>query len=75
MAFDENTKVQVIIAASIVAGSGADEAAVTAEARKIISRISAGSAIAAEFERIEARDEVTEKVKTFRATIIGIDKS
>lgn len=71
---DEATKTQVVIGAVTAAGPGATDAAIAAVARKIINFLSPGSAIMAEFERVAKRDETTEKVKTFRATVLGVDK-
>ena len=71
---DEGTRTQVVIGAAIAAGPGASEGEIVASARKIINLLSPGSAILAEFERVEKRDEAVETVKSFGATILGVDK-
>lgn len=71
---DESIKAQVIIGAVTAAGPGASDTDIVAAARKIINFLSSGSAILAEFDRVDKRDETTEKVKTFRGTITGVDK-
>lgn len=71
---DESTRTQIVLAASIVAGKGADENAVAGEVLRIISRLSEGSPVMNAFDAIEKRDENTDKVKTFRAVILHVDK-
>lgn len=72
--FDDATKAQVVIAASIIAGPNADEAAVTTQVRAIVSRLSEGSPSMNAFDEADKRDEATEKVKTFRGVILHVDK-
>ncbi len=72
--FDEHLKAQIVLAASITAGAGATEEQVAEEAKRIIARLSPGSTILYEFDRADKREENTEKVKTFKATIVAVDK-
>lgn len=71
---DEAVRTQIIIAASVLVGPSAAEDAVAAEVRRIVARLEPGSLSVAEFNRVERRNESTDEVKTFRATILHVDK-
>jgi hypothetical protein len=74
MAFEPSERMQIILAASIVAGASATDEDVRRHTERLAGYLNEGSAPMSVFNDIDVRDRNTSQIKQFPATVIGIDK-
>ncbi len=74
MAFEPAVQQQIVIAAATVAGPNATDGDVKAHAERIAGYCMDGSIVMQAFAALDQREQNTSQVKSFPATVLGVDR-